>query len=286
MLLLASSFCVLSFIGCSGQGPYRGGSRSTDVQVAESDPSIGDTVLFGEHSATGKPKDIASALGANTPLTATVPGFLHDPERGTAPPGMTEKEYVAKADVYWKMNWVKNSVEAGIVPDNLSEALSEMRKQMVTLEEDDKKPLMREILDHIERGKQAEDLSKELRRQGLDTTHIAWGMGTQTIASRLKEDAKRGRLSGLLLSERGDLEQRILSFESLYASSPDAVKAREFTAAGVKINELGGKLRLLGRRENSPSGLATIPSGGSGQSFIPKISDPGLKSPPPEIGVP
>ena len=191
----------------------------------------------------------------------------------------SEGEYVQKADLYWKLNWLRKELLKGNIPSILAASLPRLRKQLAKSKHDAVYRLTVEALDHLEKGLAHVRAEKAILAVGAHCDSIPWGAGTDSIQRYIdrgelgfgrkpvelrshrdmsEEDDEDGSssprrsplLTNVLSADQKKAIDTILEYELREHTSPHTLMRDEWSKAITLINKLRDELGLKGREQN------------------------------------
>lgn len=233
--IILMSICIIFFsmllCGCSDEDLYknpRGGSKSLTLKSVPAATQItgGEGAVYGHE---GAPREDHS-LGAGAGVTQS-----------------DDSDYIAKSDIYWKLNYIKTQFDNNKIPPTLANAIDEIRTQTQKTISDDKYPLIIETLGLLKNVLDSDTTEKKMRDLGLEPSTIAWGTGSITMRSQFKQ--KQG--AGYLNANARDRQDMVIKYEETYHSAPADVRRKGMQRACERITRLGDMLGLLNRKANS-----------------------------------
>ena len=249
------------------------------IQRLKLDPSM----VARTDVTTGKPVAIVTRADNPAALTGVVPGgsgafrgtdyTTGHPDSLGRPRG-ADSDYIDKADVYWKLNWLRRHLGDSQLPDDFEKAMKLCRETMTTAEHDTNYRLADDALTHLEAGLKHYRAAQVLKTANTDTILIPWsggveavqraidrgvlGFGEKTVtATRLvspdEDDSTLRRVAApaaSLSSAQQKIVDLILDYARRYHAAPDAMRHSEWELAVTKINRLRDELGLMNRPEN------------------------------------
>ena len=225
--LLASSLTILS--GCGPEG-YRAPSNSEigpeTVRITSDSPVVkapGDEVVSRLNSPDAKP--ILRKTESSDP----------------------EDVRVLKADIYFKFEWAKRVLDNNVVPLDIQTVIDDVRSRAEPLRIDRGSMLIKDILDLLQEGADADALSEKAKVDRA-TTPVA-------PVSRLPVESKKYGLTkkeywtpGKPKLPREQREIKVKAYASNSGVDFNTLKWEKFHEAGVKTSQLA---TLLGLAEDS-----------------------------------
>jgi hypothetical protein len=244
IILPLAVFAALSTIGC-GKDQY-GDSLNPDrgftVTGAGSEGGnaliTGTSVISDEHGALPGGTDTEAAVKSTSEKSYQA-GNMDD-----------EEDNRQKAWMYWVLIGIRESYQAGTVPPDLAKALKEIEEKNRIVVPDESQKLVTQIVKILRQALEADKVASKLRSKGMDVKSMPWGSGRTGFAD-YKELDKSSELPdyGDVLGSsdpEGAMEQAI-RYEEHHHLSPIQVRDDLFREAGMKMNELGANLNLLGK---------------------------------------
>jgi hypothetical protein len=201
------------------------------------------------------------------------------------------KNKVTDADIYWKLRALIGGLQQDSVPDDIAEGIDATKKQIENTEDDQFKPGLEEVFGEIEAAWEAYKLDKSLRAEGIDASTLPFGIGRESIESRLAEKYPSTRTSEILATVRdrhADSKRAILAYASAHHAAPQAVRSESLNRASEKLERVADdmdKWRIehhdhpIGRSKNPAPG--TQPENIEHNFRMPEM--PGLRSPLPSV---
>ncbi len=215
-------------------------------------------------------------------VTAT---FHHSPGfRGA------DADYIDKASVYWKLNWIRKQLQSGTLPSNLKEAVKKTRNLLDTVVRDRNFTTADEAVTALEEGIEHLDAQNVLKLGNVDVQLVPWGAGRDAVTRYFdKEKGSRpdsnkfirrtsGTLSvdstnALLLSRYSRLgrhttlvpgvkeaQSLAVSYARKYGASPEEMMRHSWSKAIEKTNKLRDDLGLMHRADNSDRDDVSVPT--------------------------
>jgi hypothetical protein len=196
----------------------------------------------------------------------------------------SDPDYVAKADVYWMLNWIRKAIRTSPLPLNLPEAIEKARKKLEETERDEDYQTGTEAIAHLEQGLKFWRDAQKLEAAHIHRALIPWGAGSLTMQQFIdngglgfgakRKDAGLNSLShaeddedddtssasagdfsasaaNALTQPQQDAIAIVLDYEKRYHNAPTQMMLREWKAALEKIDLLRDSLDLRHRAENS-----------------------------------
>ena len=288
------------------------------IKRIKMDPSM----IARKDVTTGKPVAIVVQEDNAAALSGVVPGgsgAFHGADYTTGHadslgrPRGADSDYVDKADVYWKLNWLCKHLGDAVLPDDFEKAIKIAREIMTTAEHDANYRLADEALTHLETGLKHYRAAQVLRSANTDTILIPWSGGVEAVQRAIDrgvlgfgeksqaalhsaaQDDDEDTISRRSPSSAGppltSAQQKIvdilLEYARRYRASPDAMRRADWGIAATKTNRLRDELGLMNRPENREdnydSTRATSDAGMSGtDGVVPIPPDPNS----PQSGMP
>lgn len=207
-----------------------------------------------------------------------------------------DADYIDKADVYWKLNWIRKELQSGNLPSNLKEAVAKTRKGLMTLVPDRNRTTAEDAVAAMEEGVQHQEADKALKAAGLNPLLIPFAAGREAVARYFDRDKKTapvdsdkykpramgllsldlrdnrlpvaaisrrpspGSLTSSLSSDLKSAQAIAISYAERYHASPEEMMRRAWRAAIEKTNKLRDDLGLMNRAPNSDRNDVEIPS--------------------------
>ena len=218
-----------------------------------------------------------------------------------------DSDYIDKADVYWKLNWLRKHLHDRMLPPEFERAITKAQTQLEDTVHDKNYQLGDDAIKHLKRGLEGFRDAELLRTANINVLLVPWssddvavqrfvdggglGFGARSGAAsgRTTRDAHTPlyrRLPAAPPEALSPTQEKILAVVKKYARdyriSPDTLRAHEWDAAAEKIDHLRDELGLMNRRENSDDSsrpavpdLDTDMSGVNNLVPIPDVSDGG-----------
>lgn len=197
-------------------------------------------------------------------------------------------DYTIKADVYWKLNWVRLELLDGPLPPNLSIAIARTRRELDTAQRDQNYQLAADALRHLDSG--LKHLRSYLATEGTAdaASDVPWSSGVLGVtrfevenrlipgerpparsdgpawpSDDLLDGANAPRLPAPESEPTGKLHAAAVALEYArrYRASPESMMRSEWEAAIRDIDRLRDSLGLAGRRENADGDRSALPIG-------------------------
>ncbi|MCS6777511.1 MAG: hypothetical protein RMJ43_14460 [Chloroherpetonaceae bacterium] len=276
------------------------------------DPRLELEPIKLEQMPRSRPPSQITDIGTGLPLPQVEPGPLEMPRMdvvtgarsGIAPrwnrmyeaytpmaPGMrgSDADYIDKADVYWKLNWIRKQLQAGTIPPNLADAIARTRQQLETTQRDKNYRIAERAIQLLEEGMEHLQARRTLVAAGVASDLIPWSLGREAVQRYIDEgrlgfgsaakraslrpgtaDAKespaqsywrqqRNTLTSTLTARQQSTIALILEYAEKYRASPDTMLQRVWQKAIERINELRDELGLMNRNENRDSNSTYVP---------------------------
>lgn len=206
-----------------------------------------------------------------------------------------DADYIDKADVYWKLNWIRIQLQNGKLPSNLKEAVAKTRKLLRTVVQDRNSNTAEEAVIALEEGIEHLEAQRVLTLGNTDLQLIPWRAGRAAVERYFEQD--NGKLNGgasksnKYLNRSGgsltlDLMQNplstphpsgrslttktapgvteaqavALSYASKFAASPEEMMRRSWQKAIEKTNKLRDDLGLMNRADNNDRNDVSVPT--------------------------
>lgn len=252
-------------------------SASDDGWEMKNSPAMSSTnfKLQGTPSTPAYvPSTSTSSIGMSASASETAE--LYEGLKVPVPGQSTDDDYVMKSDIYWKMNWVKKQLDSARVPPQLGEIVSKLRLQTAKSLDDDKKPLLFEICDLLEKGLDADTSAKELKKFGIELDQSHLYTEPKSDSSAVYDPIAPNTHDGILETDsharkRRAAERTARKLTGSGSESPEFTKRMAFNEACRKIDQLAEMLGLQGRPENlKPGEMPKVGPGGKplvGSSF-------------------
>lgn len=208
-----------------------------------------------------------------------------------------DADYIDKAEVYWKLNWIRKQLQNGNLPSNLKEAVAKTRKLLMTVVRDRNFTTAEEAVITLEEGIEHLEAQRTLKLGNIDPQLVPWGAGRAAVERHFDKDKGRtnrsdskpnkylNRTSGSLtldltesssvtltrpsrlgrapaMLDPGVKEAQAVAFSyaEKYAASPEEMLRRSWQKAIEKINKLRDDLGLMNRTDNNDRNDVSIPT--------------------------
>ena len=245
---------------------------------------LGPSMVARKDVATGKAVSYTALPDAPSSLRGIVPGAygkIHTTDYVTGHadrlgrPRGADSDYIDKADVYWKLNWLRKHFGDQILPNDFEKAIKIAREILTTAQRDANYQITDEALTRVENGLKHYRAAQILKQGGISGSLIPWSAGADAVQRSIDNGALgfgEKSVAAVRVSSRSgadDATRRdatpttfilspaqqkildtVLDYARRYRASPDAMRQREWNAALVKINKLRDELGLKGRDEN------------------------------------
>lgn len=182
-------------------------------------------------------------------------------------------DYTDKADIYWKLNWIRRELVAGRIPRVLEEAIPKLREQLRNTREDGNRDLAEEAVDHLEKGLKHYMAKQALQQGGVSNVLVPFSMGRDGVERFIADNGLGFGGKSMKMSQRGEdddltrptadtdsdasltaAQQKaitlLLDYAETYHASPEQMMQKEWKLAIEKTNELRNNLALKNRKEN------------------------------------
>ena len=313
----AALLSLFALTGCEQDesDPFEDSANGDKMQFSrikriKMDPSM----MARKDVTTGKPVAIVVQADNAAALSGVAPGgsgAFHGSDYTTGKadslgrPRGADSDYVDKADVYWKLNWLRKHLGDATLPDDFEKAIKLCRETMATAAHDANYRLADDALTHLETGLKHYHNAQALKAANTDTILIPWSGGVEAVQRAIDRGVlgfgEKSQTANRAYSrdEDGNAAPRrsaaaagptltpaqqkivdiILDYARLYRASPDAARRAEWGSAVTKINRLRDELGLMNRAENHEDTYeATGGAGDSGMTgtdgVVPIPSDP------------
>ena len=264
------------------------------IQRLRVDPSM----IARKDVTTGKPVAIVVSSDNPAALSGVVPGgsgafhgadYTNGHADSLGRPRGADSDYVDKADVYWKLNWLRRHLGDPTLPEDFEKAIKLSREIMTTAEHDKNYRLADDALTLLESGLKHYRAAQALRAANTDTILIPWSGGVEAVqraidrgvlgfgekrqtaaraAARDEDDSPlRPAASGeapALPPAQQKIIDLILEYARRYRAAPDMMRRSDWTNAAQKINRLRDELGLMNRPENREDSYDGTGGAGSG----------------------
>lgn len=207
-----------------------------------------------------------------------------------------DADYIDKADVYWKLNWIRKQLQNGKLPSNLKEAVAKTRKLVMTVVRDRNADTAEEAVIALEEGIAHMEAQHTLTLGNLDLQLVPWGAGRAAVERYFDKDKGKinradSKSSKYLNRSGGNLALNLmetpsvlprpsrlgrsttvstpgvteaqavaLSYADKCAASPEEMMRRSWQKAIEKINKLRDDLGMMNRADNSDRNDVSVPT--------------------------
>lgn len=207
-----------------------------------------------------------------------------------------DADYIDKADVYWKLNWIRKQLQNGKLPSNLKEAVAKTRKLLMTVVRDRNFDTAEEAVTALEEGIDHLEAQRTLTLGNIDPQLIPWGAGRGAVerhfdkdkgkiirpdskitkpqnrfngslaldltesSSSLPRPSRLGRSLTLTMPGVKEAQAVALSYAEKYAASPEEMMRRSWQKAIEKTNKLRDDLGLMNRADNNDRNDVSVPT--------------------------
>ena len=197
------------------------------------------------------------------------------------PSSAQEADYIDKADVYWKLNWIRQRILYGPLPRDIARMVARTRAELMTTRRDINFQRGDDALTHLEAGVGHWQATRDIDAASMHAIAIPWRMGSDSIERFLASDglgfgARTAPHADMVSSDTesgsGDLmptspaislapaQQHAIDivrkYVQRYHSSPEEQMRREWRLAIRSINAMRDGLGLQNRKENSDGDLS------------------------------
>ena len=288
-ILVWAGFSTILLQGCDKPDWREKYDMKPIQKIIKEDPNKIDAIVDITGAPMTKPQkgdlvktniDLASSPRTFAPLQEGLPN-LGAGLRGA------DADYVDKADVYWKLNWIRKELLSGSLPENLEQAIEKTRKQLKTTEKDKNYVIANTAITHLEKGVEHSKAMQLLKSAQISTLIVPWrsskesiqrfiesgglGFGKQsksyhTRSSGFDEDDlssnshKKNADVPLLTTTQKLIIETVLLYAEKYHASPQEVMSREWQQAIERINYLRDELGLMKRETNKDGDNSNIPT--------------------------
>lgn len=306
-MLLSCALAFATLVGCNRGQPseIQMLMKPAFEQKRILDPNI---IQAREDLATGKRME--KGIYGDVPefeLHGVVPGSGREPS-AFAPVGTldangrmrgADSDYIDKADVYWKLNWIRKQILTGNFPENFEQAIAKTRKLHETTRRDKNYDLAAEAIKLIEEGWEHHKALVKLRLARISLVMVPWAGGTYAVQRFIDEGGlgfgekpktparglttrngeeeeenyvplyrrMRPQKSATMLGSQQEAIAIVLTYAQKYRNSPEEMMKRAWRRALAKIYEYRDELGLMNRSENN-DGNPTEP--GVGMPIAPR----------------
>jgi len=241
--------CALSLVvggplllaGCGEVDEYKTAQpdEAEEVVLGSDEAEVEDTPveISGEDLVPEAAEDLESALGSTSDDLSGAAADI----TSTAP--TSGQDRWEKADIYWKLVYLKDQVANGRMPVDMDLQLEQLRNRADGTADDDAKPLLRQVISDLEATADARGQEDSMRRAGVNPDSVSWGIGRSALEDRFQRLADPAPGARLPTSRRlSDAQRMALDFESLYHASPSTVQREAVARAAQGLQELRGLL--------------------------------------------
>jgi hypothetical protein len=222
---------MLLLPGCANQGFGQESDGSfTVADVMEQGEPIESTesdVPFGEVDPDEEPDPVALGIAAEG-----------DPDDPLSASSIQQRDSVEKADIYWKLNYLKEAVASGDVPPDMELQLEEIRTRIEATEDDETKGDLLEAANLFRAGLDAHRLDEKLRSAGGSRSLSG---ATASLRPGYKRPPAKPKLS---VARSKLLDGELEAFTRQHHAKPSFVKTLSFSQAGLKTTAIAEKLDL------------------------------------------
>ncbi len=178
---LAAGFVLLA--GCSERkSELAEYTRSTIQQRPVFDPHEMHQVL---DPITGKP-----ILAANSPHGFSLDGVAGRPANSEGGGGggvtSTTADFMEKADVFWKLNWMKKQIHATHIPEDFEQSVQKTQMELEKTFHDRNYQLAHEALEFITEWIAHQKAEEKLRRNNITLSTIPWASGRDAVQRHIE----------------------------------------------------------------------------------------------------
>lgn len=185
-----------------------------------------------------------------------------------------DSDYIDKADIYWKLRWLKGEVEAGRYPSNMGSEVDELEERTAGTAPDQNRPLLEDAVKGYRDGFAAHKAIDEIKAGGLDPATIPWGTGRYLIEESFKKSnlSKDPILAGLGSRPLSKAQFVALDWETQHHKSPIEVRDVSIEKATTTTDLIAEELGLADRGPNAGGDptAARMRGGRTGMSAINK----------------
>mgnify|MGYP003345559425 CR=1 FL=1 len=170
-----------------------------------------------------------------------------------------EKDFIAKADVYWKLNWMAKVMSQGFVPHDFGTTLEKTKGLLALTFHDSVYRLAVNALEEVEEGLKHQQEEDVLTSAGVNSIMIPWTAGTLAVEDFIErgslgfggkplEQQQVGFVDPnaatapatptmvFLTNEQKSALEVIRTYTSKYKASPATMKTRIWSQANQKID--------------------------------------------------
>lgn len=242
-----SLLTLVALTGCSGEDEYKAKPNPIYQKVVP-DSSV----------------DVTKGMTAGPVINTAEAVGVKSYGGGLTSPLESDHNYVDKADIYWKLNWMTQDTENGMFSPDFLPELDKLQSRLRDTEMDDKLPLIQEIIKDFRDAMEADKIAKDFRKAGLDAHRLPWANGRLGLEKSLNDTINKNPGNAYFAPPQTttrrekSLHERALAYGEKYHASPEDVKKRLLANAATKTEHLGDMLGLLGRESNTKPGDAPI----------------------------
>lgn len=173
-----------------------------------------------------------------------------------------DQDFVVKADLYWKMNWMLKTVDDNKIPPDFDQALETTRSQLALTFNDGLYGLAADALDSLAEGIKHRQAEQVLENAGVSRYMVPWSAGMLAVESFIDEGrlgfgakppeqrfgvvqrSNPNDLSTTTMPDAGEhisTEQRqvldvVREYTLKYKESPTDRKLQAFRTAAIKVD--------------------------------------------------
>ena len=92
-----------------------------------------------------------------------------------------EKDFIAKADVYWKLNWMAKVMTQGFVPHDFEDSVEKTKQLLALTYHDSLYPLAMNALEEVQEGLKHQQAEETLTRAGVASAIVPWMSGSLAV---------------------------------------------------------------------------------------------------------
>lgn len=251
------------------------------------------TVLPGVDAATGQVARISTGARSdryNLAKEVQIKPVAPSPGTVSTPSGLRTiaEDYTDKADIYWKLNWLRKELLGGSAPSTLDAIIARLRRQLEGGKRDGNYDVGAQAIDYLEEGWEHYTADRDLRAAGVNPIAVPWiggrdgvtrfiarnglGFGGEATSggtrsrSNLLDDSedipirmRRYRPSGATLTAT---QQRVvdivIQYAEKYQASPEQMMRGAWKKFIERTNKLRDQLGLTNRPSNRDGNMSDV----------------------------
>lgn len=237
----AAALLLACLTGCAKQefGAENDGSFTVADIMDESEPIESSENDVSLDAVDPEEEPDPAALG----ITGAASRNSDDP---LSPAAAEQRDSVEKADIFWKLNWLKESVRSGVTPPDMDTELADIEARIEATADDEIKTDLRGVAQTFRTGLEAYQLEAKLRAAGKAGAARGRTMPNLLALSTERSPSPARRPEKFSLNRYSDerLEAELTAFRKKHHSSPSIVKTLAFSEAAEKTAALQEKMQL------------------------------------------